>query len=120
MKKRTALALALALVFALSLNAFSDAAQVQPYSRSFVPQLSFKGTTASCYVNVYSPGDEISVTLSLRYGGTHCGTWYGSGTSLVVIDKTKEVTAGYTYTLTVSGTINGESFGPTSVTAYCG
>ncbi len=69
---------------------------------------------------VSSIGDEISVTLSLRYGGTRCGTWYGSGTSVVAIEKTKEVTAGYTYTLTVSGTINGEPFGPTSVTAYCG
>ena len=119
MKKRTALVIALALVFALSLNTFSDATQIQPYSRSFMPRLSFEGTTASCYVNAYSHGDEISLTLTLRYGGTRCATWYANGTSSVIIAETKEVTKGYTYTLTVSGTINGDPIEIRSVTAVC-
>ena len=120
MKRRSILALALTLALVLGLGAVSSAAQIQPYANAVKPQLVFSGTTANCYVKVYQPGADIRVTLSLRYGGTRCGTWYGSGTSSVVIDQAKEVTAGYTYTLTVSGTINGEPFGPTSVTAYCG
>ncbi len=119
MKKRTALVIALALVFALSLNTFSSAAQIQPYSVNIRPELSFDETTATCFVKVYSPSDEIHLTLTLRYGGTRCATWYANGTSSVTIRETKEVTKGYTYTLTVSGTINGEPIEMGSVTAVC-
>lgn len=116
MKRRITVIISLVLVAILSLTAISSAAQ--PYSNN-TPRLMFNGTTANCYVEVTSFGDDISVTLTLRYGGTRCATWYANGTSTVIINEAKEVTPGHTYTLTVSGTINGKPFEMGSVTAVC-
>lgn len=118
MKKRTALLIALALALALSIHVISSAAQ--PYSGGSAPILTFDGTIANCYAIVSSPGDEISATLTLRYGGTRCAVWYAKGTSSVTFDEIKEVSRGRTYTLTLSWTINGKpAVGDLSTTAVC-
>lgn len=119
MKKRTILVIALVLAFALSLSAVSNATQIQPYANPFRPTLDFDGTTAKCFIRVYKPEAEISVTLTLRYGGTHCATWYGKGTSSVIVDQIKEVATGHTYTLTAYITVDGVALDPSSVTGTC-
>lgn len=83
------------------------------------PELTFNGTTASCYVSITDFGKSITATLELWQGSTRVAQWSGSGTSRLIISETKAVTKGKTYTLKVSGTINGEAFTGASISATC-
>lgn len=102
MKKRI---IALALVFML---VFSMAANAAVQEVKVTPTLSFSSTTATCKVTIYEPGADIEVTLTLYRGSTVVDSWTGSGVSYVSINETCKVTGGKTYTLKVSGTVDGE------------
>lgn len=84
------------------------------------PTLSFNGTTAVCECTVRgSNGDEIEVTMTLYQGSTLIAAWSDSGTRRVDMEKTKTVTKGKTYTLTVEATVNGKDIPETSVKGTC-
>lgn len=84
------------------------------------PTLSFDGTTAICECTVRgNSGDEIEVTMSLYQGTTRIASWSDSGTRRVDMEKTKTVTKGKTYTLTVEATVNGKDIPETSVKGTC-
>ena len=115
MKKRVFLMLlVVAMLFVTSTQAYA-AEQVVIVT----PTLSFSGTTATCMVNIYKYGKTISATLELWRGSTRIATWSDTATSHLLISETKTVVSGQTYTLKVSGTIDGVPFTGTSVTKTC-
>lgn len=113
MKKRFVI---VSLLLAVLLCTASYAAQPRA---SFVPGLTFTGTTANCSVVVSSVNDEINVVLELWEGNTRLKSWEGSGVTYVMINETYPVTKSKTYTLTVNGSIAGVPFGEESITKTC-
>lgn len=88
-------------------------------STSYIPSLSFTGTTANCSVVIVSSGNSINATLQLWHGNTLVKSWSGSGTSRLVIRGTYNATSGQSYTLSAVGTVGGVSFTSTSITKTC-
>lgn len=116
MKKRIgAILLAAAILSSLAISA----AAAQPRTNDCTPILSFSGTTATCYVSITALGKPITATLELWQGSTRVASWSDSATSRLIISETKSATKGVTYTLKVSGTIDGEAFTGTPVTGTC-
>jgi len=80
------------------------------------PRMTVVGSTATCMVNLSAPGQFIDATLELKQGSTVVASWSGTGTGTLTLSGTATVVNGFTYTLTVSGTINGVAFAPASIT----
>lgn len=115
MKKTIIILLALVLVF--SANAFAAGKVDDSDLRSIgAPSLKVSGTTATCSAKVVSSGKTINATLELWQGGTLIASWSKTGTGLVTFSETVTIVRGLTYTLTLSGTINGVAFPTQSVT----
>ena len=116
MKKRVvSILLAAAILSTLVLTV----AAAESRSTKYAPILSFDGTTANCSVSITAIGKPITATLELWHGSTRVAQWSDSATSRLIIDEDCTVTKGQTYTLKVSGTINGVSFTGTPVTGTC-
>lgn len=118
MRKRI---VSLAAVMALLVVMSASAVAVEPRLTVSTPSLTFSGTTANCSVIVRaSSGDEIDATLSLYRGSVLVDSWPGEGTTAVYISGScSGLTKGVTYTLKVSGTVDGVSFSGTPVSATC-
>ena len=86
---------------------------------SVTPTLTFTGTTAYCSVRINEIGKQIEATLELWHGTILVDSWSGSATSYWVIARNHSVISGQTYTLKVSGTIDGIPFTGNSVTKTC-
>ena len=116
MKKRTLIFVLLAVIL-VSIPAGSANAR----SVRCVPSLSFEGTTAVCsiFVKANSASDKIELEMKL-WEGTKCiKTWNGEGTSSMTFEKSKTVTKGKTYKLTVDVTINGTEIPTASASGTC-
>lgn len=83
------------------------------------PILTFSGTSASCFVNLYYPGKRIDATLKLYKGNTLIASWHKTGNTSVTISGTHSVVSGNTYTLKVTGTAGGNTINITPVTKTC-
>ena len=81
--------------------------------------LSFDNASAICTYSMTSPGKVISVNMELWRGSVLIDSWNKTATHTVSLNKSCAVTPGLTYTLKVSGTYGGVSFGPTSITKTC-
>lgn len=81
--------------------------------------LSFSGTTANCYGSVVDLDKSIVATMTLSCGGTTVASWSGSGTSVVDLSGSCTVTKGKTYSLVISGTVNGVAFSTTPIVKTC-
>lgn len=88
-------------------------------STSYIPSLSFSGTTANCKVVIVSSGNSINATLQLWRGNTLVKSWYDSGTSRLIIRGTYNATSGQSYTLRAVGTVGGVPFTSSSITKTC-
>lgn len=116
MKRRFAAAiLACLMTVALVTSAYA----VEARAISVSPSLSFSGTTATCRLSVTKPGAAIEATLELWSGNTLLASWSGTGTSHLLISKTKTVTRGQSYTLKAHGTVGGETINAVPVTKTC-
>ena len=105
------------LCFALAMMLLTTLASARiPVAR---PYLSFSGTTAYCEGMVRSTGDEISITLTLFHGNTPINSWTENGTNSVQISEQVKVIKNETYTLELSGEINGVAFDSLSVSGTC-
>ena len=116
-KTKRILMLLLALVLLFSSSAF--AAQVITDNVNYTPvrpTVTISGSTALCSVRLYAAGKAIDATLELTQGSTVVASWHDTGTGYLFISGTVDVTSGVTYTLTVSGTVNGVAFTPSSIT----
>lgn len=114
MKKRL---IPLLLVLVLMLSTVASAAE--PRVAQAVPSLSFEGTTANCAVSVTDFGSEIKATLTLWKGNRVVDSWYGEGTSILRITGSCEVVKGVSYSLKVTGTIDGVPFEGSAVYGTC-
>ena len=114
-KKIMSLITALILMSAMCASAFA----VEPRANRISPSLEFDGKTANCKVVIISSGDDIDATLELWNGNTLVDSWLGEGTSYVSISGKCNVTKGVTYTLTVSGTIDGASIDYDGISRTC-
>lgn len=106
------------LVIALSsVGAYAADSSTFGGTRATVPKpvLTFDGTTASCKSTIIASGQTINATLELWQGSTLVASWSDCQAGYVSLSGTATVTSGLTYTLTVSGTINGVAFTPQSV-----
>lgn len=115
--KRSLVATMLVLAIVLGLSASVSAAE--PRISTIAPTLTFEGTTAQCKVSITGIGKQINATLELWQGNILIDSWTGTATTRLIISETCEVDKGKTYTLKVSGTIGGESFIGTPVSAKC-
>ena len=124
MKKIISLLLALALLFACVPAAFADdvsTPEEDPVILEYVASggITFSGTTATCVATVSDPGKSIVATMTLTHNGASAGSWSDSGNSSVDLYGECTVVKGWTYTLTVSGTINGVPFSRDVATKTC-
>lgn len=116
MKRRFAAAI-LACLMTVALVTSAYAAEARAIVAT--PSLSFSGTTATCRLSVIKPGAAIDATLELWSGNTLLASWSGTGTSRVIISKTKTVTRGQSYTLKAHGTVGGATLTVAPVTKTC-
>lgn len=115
MKKRIyALALAVILLFCFTTSSLAAMNEVQ-----ITPVLSYTGTTANCMVTITEAGKYVDATLTLKYGSIPIDSWQKAQMHGVSIYGTAHVTSGHSYTLEVSGTIDGIPFSSVPVTVYC-
>ncbi len=111
--------LTLIVIVAVMLSSVVLADPVEVKASIITPSLTFSGTTAQCAVSVSDAGKAITVTMKLYQGNSLISSWSKSGTGYVYLYKTKTVTKGKTYTLKVSGTINGVAFAGPTITRKC-
>ena len=85
------------------------------------PGIDFDGKTANCTVSITgdSMKDDIDAVIKLWQGDSCIATWTTSGTGYVFFSKSKTVTRGKEYTLTVDATINGVTQATISYTDRC-
>lgn len=102
--RRIALLLAL-LLFVLPVTANA----ATPRAINIVPSISFVGNTANCsvYVTTDSFEDNITAVIKLWDGGNCIALWTGAGSGYLNMNKSKVVTKGVEYIMTVEVTING-------------
>ena len=105
MEKKRVLVIALCLI--LMTVVISSAAST--FNVNTVARLNISGTTASCMGSVVADKttDSISATMRLWRGNTCIATWNGTGSGSLLMNKTKAVTSGYSYKVTVDASVNG-------------
>lgn len=81
--------------------------------------LTFSGTTANCYGSVMDGNKYIVATMTLSTGGSTVGSWSGSGWSVVDLSGSCTVEKGKTYSLVISGTVDGVAFSTTPIIKTC-
>lgn len=116
---KKAISIILSIILALGVALPGFATGVEPRATAMTPLLTFDGTTANCSGTVISAGSEIEATIILRRGNRVIDSWSASGTHSVYVSGSCQVNEGYTYTLTLSGTVNGVNFTPVSTSATC-
>ena len=97
----------------------STAANAATRATLVTPSLNFTGTTAYCRVSITEIGKNIDANLELWNGETLVGSWSGTAASYLVITGNRSVISGQTYTLEVTGTMDGISFTGVPVTKTC-
>lgn len=81
--------------------------------------LTFSGTTANCDGTVTDLNKYIVATMTLSTGGSAVASWSGSGWSVVNLGGSCKVTKGTTYSLVISGTVDGVAFSTTPIVKTC-
>lgn len=106
----------LAIVLVLGSSAFAAVQQPNEVTNVGTPSLKVIGTTAVCECRISFGGQAIDATMELYQGSTLVASWSDTGTGSVYFYETETIVHGLTYTLTVSGTVDGISFTPRSIT----
>ena len=124
MKKTISIALVLVLLFVAIPFAYADDPTTpaeDPVISEIIAagSLTFSGTTANCSGSVTDNGKWISATRTLSHNGSTVRSWSGSGRSNVTLNGSCTVVSGWSYTLVISGTVDGVAFSTTPYTATC-
>lgn len=125
MKKTVSLLLALFLIFAIipaDISADQDHTVDNDYPLRVTVatgSLTFSGTTAYCSGSVSDLNKYIVATMTLSQGGAPVASWLRTGTSYVDFYGTCTVVKGLSYTLVISGTVDGVPFSTTPITKTC-
>lgn len=120
--RKVLIILVCALVFSFFTTAYATTPDdVSPLAFRMIPQISFEGERATCTAIVFGDNmnDELFVTLKLWQGNTCIATWSTSGTGHLQFTRTKTVTRGVQYKLTLDVTINGVKEPTASVLGTC-
>ena len=105
-----------AVVLVLSLTAVAFAGMKASSSRS----LYFNGNTAEVSASVSQNGAVCTLTVELYRGGTRVAYWYADGIgSASVSDSVSGCISGSSYTLRVSGTVDGQTVNFSPITKTC-
>ena len=116
MKKQRIITIVLVLLLIFSVSAFA----AQPVSNEIKgagkPTITLIGNTAKCKAILTFSGQYIEADLELWQGSTLVGSWTNSGYTTVTVSGNATIVHGLTYTLTVSGTVDGVPFTPQSIT----
>ncbi len=115
MKKIISFILIAIILVSVPVVAFAEPMRIPSASTS----LSFDGTTAYCGATLVEANKMIEATMSLWDGGTCLASWAGRGKSVVSLSGSCEVESGKTYTLQVSGTIDGGTFSAPPMSRTC-
>ncbi len=110
------LPIVLSIVMLFSTCAFASSSNVSGPRGVGSPTLTASGNTATCGCRITFSGQEIDATMELWQGSTLVASWQDTGTGRVDFYETVTIVRGLTYTLTVSGTVDGISFTPRSIT----
>ncbi len=108
--------LVLILLLAFASVAFAAAPATAGINAIIEPNMVVTGTTVKCTGQVKQIGASIDATLELWQGSTLIASWNKTGTTIVTFSETETIVHGLTYTLTLSGTVNGVAFTPRSIT----
>ena len=108
--------LVLTLLLAFGSVAFAAAPDTSGINAIVEPNMVVTGTTVKCTGQVKQIGASIDATLELWQGSTLIESWNKTGSTIVAFSETETIVHGLTYTLTLSGTINGVPFTPRSIT----
>lgn len=120
--KKTVLLLALILIISIPTTANAAVPdELSPFVLKILPSLTFDDETANCTVTIIGDNmsDTISVTLELWQGSTCLATWSSSGNGYMQFSRTRTVTAGVQYKMTVDVTINGVAKPTYSIWGKC-
>lgn len=120
--KKTAFVLAIFLILSIPTTAYAAVPdEISPFVLRIYPQISFDEDTATCTATVISDKmtDSISVTLKLWQGSSCIATWSTSGTGYMQFSRSKKVTEGLQYKLSVDVTINGVAKPTVSTYGIC-
>jgi len=91
-----------------------------PRTTSKLAQLSFRGTTAVCFVSISGAGSKyVSADISLWQGNTCIETWEKNNTGGISLKEEVPVSKGKDYTLIVEYTIGGDKQEPLTSTGTC-
>lgn len=80
------------------------------------PRMTVNGSTVTCSSSITAGGSSIDATLVLSQGSTEIASWHKTGTGVVTFSETESIVRGLTYTLTLTGTIDGVPFPTRSIT----
>ena len=98
------------LVVAMMTGIFAvPAMAAEPRITTAAASLNITGTTATCTLSASADTtqDSLKAVIRLYRGSTCIAAWSGSGSGYLNMSKTKTVTKGYTYKMTVDLTVNG-------------
>ena len=116
-KIKTILSVVIVLVLICCSIAFATDADNNPTRFNVsVPTLTANGGTVSCGARIRAASASIDATLELYKGSTLVAWWNKTGTGNVSFNETAPFTSGQSYTLTISGTVDGVAFTPQSTT----
>ncbi|MBR0130369.1 MAG: hypothetical protein IJM08_03605 [Firmicutes bacterium] len=115
MKRKISVILVIIMVFSAIANAHAATNAIGKSST-----LSFSGTTANCAASISQAGASCTLTVELYRGGTRVAYWYDADIgSASVSDTVSGCISGQTYTLRVSGTVDGVSVYYSPITKTC-
>lgn len=80
----------------------------EPRATTAIAGLDITGTTATCSLRASADNstDTLKAIIRLYRDGTCIATWSGSGSGSLYMTRTKTVTTGHTYKMTVDLTVN--------------
>lgn len=120
--KKSVLLLAFILIISIPTTALAAVPdELSPFVLKILPSLTFDDETANCTVTIIGDNmsDTISATLKLWQGSTCLATWSSSGNGYMQFSRTRTVTAGVQYKMTVDVTINGVAKPTYSIWGKC-
>ena len=114
--------LALILILSVSTTAYAATPdEASPFVLKILPSINFDGETAKCTATVVGDNmsDTISITMKLWQGNSCIAIWTASGSGYLQLSRTKVVTEGLQYKLTVDVKLNGVTKPTVSVDGTC-
>jgi len=119
---RKFIALIISAVILVMVNGVTVNASERACNTSYVPTLSFSGTTATCKLKVTANNmsHPIEATVVLKHGTSEVKRWDNlTANGIMNFSDTAYVVSGYTYTMQVTLKINGVTYPVADIVKTC-